>query len=116
MTESSTTGQAEQRRPILWTGIIFAALVIAVASIALYRLEEASRTIPNYVLIIQTAAVVLSLGSIVLLGLQLSAANRQAHSSVEQLTLTASLLTQTAKWNKMLSYHQFFGNESPRVP
>ena len=112
------------QRPILWAAVIAGVVVFGVAGLAAYSLEDVDRTIPNYVLIVQTAGIVLGLGSVLLLGLQLSAANKQAACSVEQLTLanqqascsveqlalTAKQLAQTAIWNKTLSYHQFFGD------
>ncbi|HEL5329121.1 DUF4760 domain-containing protein [Stenotrophomonas maltophilia] len=86
-----------------------ALVVVALGAMSCYLLPTDMRTVPNYVLIVQTVVIVLGLGSLALLALQLRAANRQAACSVQQLTLTAQQLTMTAKWNKTLSYHQFFG-------
>lgn len=111
-------------RPILWGALVMGVVVVAAAGLAAYSLDDANRTVVNYVLIVQTAGIVLGLGSMFLLGMQLSAANKQAACSVEQLTLansqascsveqlalTARQLVQTANWNKTLSYHQFFGD------
>ena len=76
--------------------------VVAAASIWLLPTLGSTRSFTNVMAIIQSALVALGLYSLYFVA-------EQARLTAEQVSQTREQTQQTAKWNKLLSYHQFFG-------
>jgi len=77
-------------------------LLSALAIWQLPNMTTEGRSFTNVMAIVQAALVALGLYSLYFVA-------EQARQTAAQVRLSADQVRQTAKWNKLLSYHQFFG-------